>query len=244
MPTFAFINGMALGGGLELTLHCDYRTVSSAAAGIALPECFLGMFPAWGGAFLLPNLIGPDRAVQVIIENSLSQNKMLNGAQAYELGLADALFDGADFLERSLDWAGQIVVRHAEGRRGPRSTVASAWDAAVARGRAFADGKVSGASPGPYRALQLMAAAKTADRADAYAAEDEGLADLIMGPELRASLYAFELVRKRARRPAGAPDPGSPGRSTKIGVVGAGLMASQLALLFLAGPGAGGDQRS
>ena len=109
MPTFAFINGMALGGGLEVTLHCDYRTVSKAAAGIALPECFLGMFPAWGGAFLLPNLIGADRAVQVIIENSLSQNKMLNGAQAYELGLADALFDGADFLERSLDWAGQIV---------------------------------------------------------------------------------------------------------------------------------------
>ena len=82
VPTFAFINGMALGGGLEVTLHCDYRTVSKAAAGIALPECFLGMFPAWGGAFLLPNLIGPDRAVQVIIENSLSQNKMLNGAQA------------------------------------------------------------------------------------------------------------------------------------------------------------------
>ena len=232
VPTFAFINGMALGGGLEVTLHCDYRTVSAAAAGIALPECFLGMFPAWGGAFLLPNLIGPDRAVQVIIENSLSQNKMLNGGQAFELGLADALFDGADFLERSLDWAGQLVsgtlsVARAEIDRG------EPWDAALARGRAFADGKVSGASPGPYRALQLMAAAKTADRAEAYAAEDEGLADLIMGPELRASLYAFELVRKRARRPAGAPDPSLARPISKIGVVGAGLMASQLALLFL-----------
>jgi enoyl-CoA hydratase/carnithine racemase len=49
VPTFAFINGLALGGGLEVTLHCDYRTVSAAAAGIALPECFLGLFPAWGG---------------------------------------------------------------------------------------------------------------------------------------------------------------------------------------------------
>ena len=63
VPTFAFINGLALGGGLEVALHCHYRTVSAAAAGIALPECFLGMFPGWGGAYLLPNLIGADRAV-------------------------------------------------------------------------------------------------------------------------------------------------------------------------------------
>ena len=232
VPTFAFINGMALGGGLELTLHCDYRTVSRAAAGIAQPECFLGMFPAWGGAFLLPNLIGADRAVQVIIENSLSQNKMLTGAQAHELGLADALFDGADFLERSLDWAGQIVSGTLSVTR-PEIERGEPWEAALARGRAFVDAKVCGASPGPYRALQLMAAARTADRTDAYAAEDEGLADLIMGPELRASLYAFELVRRRARHPAGAPEPGLAVPVSKIGVVGAGLMAGQLALLFL-----------
>ena len=70
-----------------------------------------------------------------------------------------------------------------------------------------------------------------------------------MGPELRASLYAFELVRKRGRKPAAPRTPCS--RSvTKVGIVGAGLMASQLALLFLrrlqvpgrdvrSGPGAG-----
>ena len=109
VPTFSFINGVALGGGLELTLHCHYRTVSAAASGIALPECFLGLVPGWGGAFIVPNLIGADRAVQLIIENPLNQNRMLDGRQAYELGLADAIFDGADFLARSLDWAGQIV---------------------------------------------------------------------------------------------------------------------------------------
>ena len=131
-----------------------------------------------------------------------------------------------------MDWAGQIVSGGLSVTR-PEIDRGQAWDAALDRGRAFADGKISGASPGPYRALELMAAAKTADRADAYAAEDEALADLIMRPELRASLYAFELVRKRARRPAGAPDPGLGQPITKIGVVGAGLMASQLALLFL-----------
>jgi 3-hydroxyacyl-CoA dehydrogenase/enoyl-CoA hydratase/carnithine racemase len=232
VPTFAFVNGLALGGGLEVALHCDYRTVSASAAGIALPECFLGMFPAWGGAYLLPNLVGADRAVQVIVENALNNNAMLTGVQAHQLGIADALLEGADFLERSLDWAGRVLagtttVERADVDRG------EAWDAAVARGRAVADTKVAGAAPGPYRALELIAAAKTAERTAAFAAEDEALADLIMGPELRAGLYAFDLVQKRARKPAGAPDATVARPVTKVGVVGAGLMASQLALLFL-----------
>jgi len=232
VPTFAFLNGLALGGGLELALHCDYRTVSAAAAGIGLPECFLGMFPAWGGAYLLPNLVGADRAVQVIIENALNSNRMLTGPQVHRLGIADALFEGADFLERSLDWAGRVVAGTVEVPR-PEVDRGEAWDAAVARGRAVADGKVAGAAPGPYRALELIAAARTADRAESFAAEDEGLADLIMGPELRSGLYAFDLVQKRARKPAGAPDRALARPVTKVGVVGAGLMASQLALLFV-----------
>jgi 3-hydroxyacyl-CoA dehydrogenase/enoyl-CoA hydratase/carnithine racemase len=232
VPTFAFINGLALGGGLELMLHCHYRTVSAAASGIALPETSLSLFPGWGGAFIVPNLIGAERAVQLIIENPLNQNRMLSGVQAYELGLADAIFDGADFLARSLDWAAQLIagsrnVTRPEVDRGPT------WEAAIAEARSFVDSKVSGASPGPYRALELMAAAKTSDRTQAYEAEDQALADLIMSPELRASLYAFDLVQKRARKPAGAPDAAQPRPVTKIGIIGAGLMASQLALLFL-----------
>jgi 3-hydroxyacyl-CoA dehydrogenase/enoyl-CoA hydratase/carnithine racemase len=232
VPTFAFVNGLALGGGLEIALHCDYRTVSAAAAGIGLPECFLGMFPAWGGAYLLPNLVGADRAVQVILENALNNNRMLKGVQAYELGIADALFEGADFLERSLDWAGRVLSADVAVER-PDVDRGEGWDAAVARGKAAADAKVAGAAPGPYRALELIAAARTADRADAFAAEDEGLADLIMGPELRAGLYAFDLVQKRARKPAGAPDGTLARPVTRVGVVGAGLMATQLALLFV-----------
>jgi 3-hydroxyacyl-CoA dehydrogenase/enoyl-CoA hydratase/carnithine racemase len=232
VPTFAFINGVALGGGLELTLHCHYRTVSAAAAGIALPECFLGLLPGWGGAFLVPNLIGAERAVRLIIENPLNQNKMLTGPQAHELGLADAIFDGADFLARSLDWAGQVVAGSLAVPR-PEVDRGESWNEALAEGRMFADSKVFGAAPGPYRALELMAAARTSDRSVAYAAEDEALADLIMAPELRASLYAFDLVQKRARKPAGAPDSALARPVTKVGIVGAGLMATQLALLSL-----------
>ena len=79
VPSFAFVNGAALGGGLELALHCTYRTLSSGVAAVALPECFLGLVPGWGGTYLLPRLIGPARALKVIVENPLSQNRMLRG---------------------------------------------------------------------------------------------------------------------------------------------------------------------
>ena len=54
--------------------------------------------------------------------------------------------------------------------------------------------------------LSMRRCAKTASFADGTAAEDEALADLLMGEEQRASLYAFDLVQRRAKRPAGAPD--------------------------------------
>lgn len=232
IPTFAFINGAALGGGLEIALHCTYRTISSSVTAIALPECFLGLAPTWGGAYLLPNLIGADRAVTVIIENALNQNRRLDAAQAHEFGIADVIFDPPDFLEQSLKWAARVINGEIKVER-PAPDKGAAWDAAVARGRAFVDARLHGAAPAPYRALELIDAARHRTRDEAFAAEDEAVADLLLGPELRASLYAFDLVQKRARRPAGAPDPSLARPVTFVGVVGAGLMASQLALLFV-----------
>ncbi|MGW6461140.1 enoyl-CoA hydratase/isomerase family protein, partial [Streptomyces sp. NPDC055078] len=140
VPTFAYYNGAAMGGGVEVGLHCTYRTVSKAVPAFSLPEVFLGLVPGWGGCALLPNLIGADRAVTVIIENSLSQNRQLKGAQVFELGIADAVFDGADFLERSLVWTASVLRGETTVERAPVDRGA-AWDDAVARGRAVADSK-------------------------------------------------------------------------------------------------------
>jgi 3-hydroxyacyl-CoA dehydrogenase/enoyl-CoA hydratase/carnithine racemase len=232
VPTFAFVNGLALGGGLELALNCTYRTVLSSVPGIALPETFLGLVPGWGGSWLLPNLIGPDKAVTVVVENALNQNRMLNGPQVAGLGIADAMFDGADFLERSLDWAAQVLTGHVAVERPEIDRDEQAWNAAVERGRAIADAKVHGAAPAPYRALDLIAAARTTSKAQGFAAEEEALGDLVMSEEFRAGVYAFDLVQRRAKRPVGAPDRELARPVTKVGIVGAGLMASQLGLLF------------
>ncbi|WP_431919993.1 3-hydroxyacyl-CoA dehydrogenase NAD-binding domain-containing protein [Amycolatopsis tucumanensis] len=232
IPTFAFVNGAVMGGGLELALSCHYRTLSESAAAISFPEVFLGLFPGWGGTQLLPNLIGPDAAVTVIIENALNQNKMLKPAQAAQLGIVDELLGSADFLEQSLLWLakvvnGQVIPQRKEIDRG------AGWDAAIARAKAIVDGKTKGASPGATKAVELLELARANDLDAGYAAETQALAQLLMDDTLRAGLYSFNLVNKRAKRPAGAPDKSLARKVTKVGVVGAGLMASQLALLFV-----------
>lgn len=232
VPTFAFVNGAAMGGGVEIALACDYRSISASVPAVALPETFLGLVPGWGGCYLLPNLVGPANALKVIIENPMNMNRMLKGPQAFELGVADAMFEPADFLEQSLLWAGRVLTGETKVERPEVSRDESEWAGAVKAAKALVDLKTGGRSPAPYRALQLVAAARTAGRDEAFAAEDEVLADLVMGDELRAGLYSFDLVQRRAKRPAGAPDKALARPVTKVGIVGAGLMASQLALLF------------
>ena len=231
IPTFGFINGAIMGGGLELALSCHYRTLSENTAAIALPEVFLGLFPGWGGTQLLPNLIGPDAAVTVIFENSLSQNRMLKPKQAAELGIADVLLGSADYLEQSLLWLADVV----NGKIAPvRREIdrGAEWDAAVARAKAIVHAKTKGASPGAEKALELLEIARNNDLDAGYAAETQALADVLMTDPLRAGLYSFNLVQKRARKPAGAPDKSLARKVGKVGIVGAGLMASQMALLF------------
>ena len=231
-PSFGFINGLALGGGLEVALHCTYRTVMDSAPAVGLPEVMLGLVPGWGGAHLVPNLLGADKAVTLVIENPLNSGRTLTGRQAFEFGLADAVFGGVDFLERSLLWAGtvlsgDVVVERPEVDRG------DAWDAAIARAEGIVAAKTGGASPAAKRAIELIAGARDADRDAGFAAEDDALEAMSRTPELLASLYSFDLVQKRAKRPAGAPDRSLARPVTKVGIVGAGLMASQLALLFV-----------
>jgi 3-hydroxyacyl-CoA dehydrogenase/enoyl-CoA hydratase/carnithine racemase len=231
VPTFAFLNGATLGGGLELALHCHYRTLAASVTAIAFPEVFLGILPGWGGTQLLPWLIGPSAAVRVIIDNPLNQNRMLRADQAAKLGLVDVLLSDADFLAESLRWAAQVVTGEVTVRRESHAT--DDWNHVVEVSRAGLDLRLHGGAPAPYKALELIAQARNADLDSGSAAETDAVVELVMSDELRAGLYAFDLVQKRARRPVGAPDTSLARPVTKVGVVGAGLMASQIALLLV-----------
>lgn len=235
VPSFAFVNGLALGGAMEIALNSNYRTLDSSAAALAFPEVFLGIIPGWGGATIVPNLIGIEKALEVVVSNPLKNNRMLKPQQAFDLGLFDALFGSARFLEQSITWAdgvltGEITVErpHVPGKL-ERLTK---WPAAIKIARDQLRARIGTAAKSPYVALDLLAAAKDGDIERGFEREDEALAQLIPGDQFAASIYAFDLVQKRAKRPAGAPDKELAKKIQKVGVIGAGLMASQFALLF------------
>jgi len=232
-PTFAFINGLALGGGLEVGLNCHYRTLS-ATAFTALPECFLGLVPGWGGATLLPKLIGPENAVQVIIVNALNNNTMMKAKDALSLGVVDAVYEPVDFLENSVKFVADILNGNKKIDRKDHSKDTAGFEKAIATGKAVIAKKYSGAQiPSPLAALELIKAAQSNSVRDGFAAETKVLADLVMSDSLRASLYAFNLIQKKRKKVEGAPKPALARKVSRVGVVGAGLMAAQLALLML-----------
>lgn len=233
VPSFALVNGLALGGGLELALACRYRVAAADAAPLGLPETFLGLVPGWGGCYLLPRLIGPEAALRVIIDNPPRQ-RTLTAQQALDLGVVDAVQRGSEegFRDGALAWVTEVLSGAISPERTDHTIDAGAWEEAVAARRAYVAHRAEGGAPAPQRALELVAAARTATQEEGFAAEDAALTDLIMSDQLRAGLYAFDLTRRRARRPEGAPDESLARPVRRVGILGAGLMASQLAVLL------------
>jgi len=235
VPSFVFINGLALGGGLEIALNANYRTINETAPAVALPEVFIGLIPGWGGAYLLPNLIGIRNSLKVILENPLKQNRMLKPQEVLELGIADKMFGSARFLEESLAWADEVIGGKKVKRKHEPGAVekATMWGPAVSIARSTVEEKLGKVPLSPYLALDLIAAAKSGSKAAAFKREDDAIEELIASDQFRASIYAFNLVQKHAKKPSGAPDKALARKVSKVGVLGAGLMASQFALLFL-----------
>jgi 3-hydroxyacyl-CoA dehydrogenase/enoyl-CoA hydratase/carnithine racemase len=227
-PTVAAINGACLGGGVELALHCSARTISRAVRHFALPEVFLGLFPAWGGTQLLPRLVGPGTAIKVIVSNPLRQNRMLTGPQVAELGIADRLLEPAEFVDESLAFAHELADQPL-GREEPDWSDA---ETLFRRARTSVDDTVHGAAPAPYAALDLIAGAQGWSVEEGYEREREAIGELLPGLQAQASLYAFQLVEQRAKKHPGRPA-AAPLRVNRVGIVGAGLMARQIATLFL-----------
>ncbi|MGH3665990.1 MAG: 3-hydroxyacyl-CoA dehydrogenase NAD-binding domain-containing protein [Egibacteraceae bacterium] len=230
-PTLAAINGACIGGGLEIALHCDYRTLSSSAAAIAFPEVFLSILPAWGGTQLAPRIAGAAHALDVIIYNALNNNRMLGPRQAVDLGLADRLLPAVDFFADSLALLERLVTGEEAIERPSHDE--GDLDEVLARARQFADDKVHGATRAPYLAIDLVEfAARGGDLAEGLRREEDALAELLPARQAQASVYAFDLVRHRVRKQPWKPE-AAPRDVRKVGIVGAGLMGAQLGALFL-----------
>ena len=152
VPTVAAIQGVCVGGGLELTLACDWRVAcNDSATKLGLPEVQIGILPAWGGSVRLPRLVGLPKALEIILTG-----KQLAGVPAKKAGLVDEIA----YPEGMLSTAERLIKR---GKRpeasvplanypGARQTVA-----AIARRNTLA--KTRGNYPAATRAIEVATAA-------------------------------------------------------------------------------------
>jgi 3-hydroxyacyl-CoA dehydrogenase len=205
--------------------------VATGVRHAGFPECFLGLIPGWGGTQLLPRLVGARTAVKVIVENAMRQNKMLDAQKLLELGIVDRIFGAETFVEDSIVWARELA---AEGppRAGDPFPDRDEAVEIVAKARRALDETVHGTAPAPYKALDLIEGAAGWTYEDGIRVEQDAFAELLPGDEAQASIYAFQLVEFRQKKLPGIPrvEPRAVG---KVGIVGAGLMATQLAQLYL-----------
>ncbi len=104
-PVIAAINGFAFGGGLELALCCDLR-VASEKAKMGLTETKLGVVPGAGGTQRLPRLVGPAIAKQLIFTAGI-----ITGAEAYRIGLVNAVVPPEECLNKALELAKEVSAR-------------------------------------------------------------------------------------------------------------------------------------
>ncbi|HEY2542372.1 MAG TPA: 3-hydroxyacyl-CoA dehydrogenase NAD-binding domain-containing protein, partial [Gaiellaceae bacterium] len=181
--------------------------------------------PGWGGTQLLPKLVGPEAAARVIVLNPLRQNRLLKAEEAVELGIADRLLDPVEFLDESLAFASSLSIERTPPDWSELETV-------VRKARSRIDDAVHGATRAPYVALDLIAGAREWTTEEGYAAEEDAMAELLKSPQAQSAAYAFTVVERRSKRPPNLPD-AKPRAVQKVGIVGAGLMATQLATLFL-----------
>jgi 3-hydroxyacyl-CoA dehydrogenase/enoyl-CoA hydratase/carnithine racemase len=234
IPTLAAINGAAMGGGVEVGLYHKYRTISKSPGGCdhyALPECFLGLIPGWGGTQLVTKMCGPETAIELIIKNPLNMNKMINSKKAFEMGLADKLIAPAEFIDDSLALLERIITGEEKIER--KKVDPKMSDDLYNKTKAEIAGKVHSGALGPYRALDLIKGAAEWSLDEGFQKEDEALADMITSDQFKCGVYSFDLTQRRAKKLPGRPPKEVKGNKiAKIGIIGAGLMASQMALLF------------
>jgi enoyl-CoA hydratase len=103
LPTIAAVNGVAAGGGCEVALSCDFRLAAEGAL-IGQPEIKLGLIPGWGGTQRLPRLVGPSRALDLVLTG-----RLVDAAEALRMGLVDRLApSGESVLSAALVYAKQF----------------------------------------------------------------------------------------------------------------------------------------
>lgn len=229
-PVVAAINGLALGGGLEVTLGCHYRVAAADVRQLGLPEVRIGIIPGAGGTQRLPRVVGAEAALGMITSGA-----PIDAARAKAAGLVDAVAEG-DVVAAAVAFARDLL---AQGK-GPRGTMERTIDAKSVPAGLFDKARAAAARhpSGPVAAKACIAAVEAAvtgpDPQAGLARERELFQEAARTPYARALQYAFFAERQAANIPGvGAGDKPRPVET--VGVIGAGTMGTGITIACLGG---------
>ncbi|MES1941248.1 NAD-binding 3-hydroxyacyl-CoA dehydrogenase [Salinisphaera sp. T5B8] len=220
----AAVHGTALGGGMEITLGCDYR-VALDSAKMGLPEVNLGLLPGAGGTQRLPRLIGAKAAMQAIVEG-----KPMKAAKLKEMGVVDEVVSG-DLKAEAIAYAEKLVADGAPRRKVSELSVEkesenvfSEFEQSIARKkRGFL---------APFHCIKAVQAATELDFAAGMKRERELFTELLNSPESAAQRHVFFAEREVGKVPGISKE--TPQREIKqVGIIGAGTMGGGIAMNFL-----------
>ena len=215
-PIVAAVDGVAMGGGLEVALACDAR-VAAPGARLALPEITRGLLPGAGGTQRLPRLIGVPAALGMILSG-----EAVDAARAEQLGLVDRVAPG-DVVDAAVDLARTLA---GTPRRRLSERAAERDDAAIAAARAKAQPEARGGLA-EHAAIACVEDAVTVPFAEGLARERERFVALIDSEQSKARIHVFFAEREAAKPPAGAPQ-AAPVRTAAV--VGGGTMGTGIAM--------------
>src|SRR5262245_11836663 len=226
-PVVAAIHGYALGGGLEHALACHYR-IAVPSAKVGLPEVLIGILPGGGGTQRLPRLVGPKRALEMILSG-----RHVPAEEAKALGIIDEIIPGKDLRAEAIAWAERVADRRPLPRlrdRTDRLQEAKA-DPGMFDAMRKAIARKAGKQKAPYHCIQCVEAAVNQAFDEGIATERRLFAELENSEEAKALRYAFFAEREVANIPTLTKDL----KITELkpaAVVGAGTMGGGIAMSF------------
>ena len=227
IPTVAAINGIALGGGLEMGLVCDYRVMSTAAR-IGLPETKLGIIPGYGGTTRLPRLIGADNAIEWI-----ASGKEQNAEQALKYGAVDAVVTPESLREAAVSLVKQCLDGKLDYRakrsekQEPLKLNKIEATMVFETSKAFVAGQAGPHYPAPLTAIKVMEKAAGMSRDDALREEARGIAKMactLAAKNLIGLFLGDQMLAKSGKALAKKA-----GKVERAAVLGAGIMGGGIA---------------
>ena len=230
-PVVAAINGVCMGGGLELSLGCHYR-VAAAGVDVALPEVKIGLIPGAGGTQRLPRVLGVETALNVIVSGDPVKSEMLASVPGQKL--FDQIASG-DVVEAASALAQAKAAEHQAGAPLPRVRDLKARHDNADAYFQFARNMVKGMAknfPAPAKCVDAVEASVKRKFDDGMAYERELFIGLMMTPECKALRHAFFGERAASKIPD-VPEDTPQRKIAKVAVIGAGTMGGGITMNFL-----------